>query len=114
MLQWQVLLHIQQEVKWLREEIRKMGEEGIRLLDMREREIGDMRDHLKTMLKVMEQRIKSRSSSHFVITRPQSMKPSEPHLKPSARSSKSLPKKTSRGSRTSSFFSSPSKKSSRQ
>ncbi|KAF6039822.1 hypothetical protein EB796_001858 [Bugula neritina] len=103
-----------QEVKWLREEIRKMGEEGIRLLDMREREIGDMRDHLKTMLKVMEQRIKSRSSSHFVITRPQSMKPSEPHLKPSARSSKSLPKKTSRGSRTSSFFSSPSKKSSRQ
>ncbi|XP_067932858.1 interaptin-like [Watersipora subatra] len=79
-----------QEIKWLREEVRKMGEEGVRLLDMREQEIIKMRDHLKEMLKVMEHKYKGRTSSHVLITRPSQVPTPEPHLKPALKSSKSL------------------------
>jgi len=61
-----------------------MGSEGVRLLDMREVEIGDMKKHLKNILKVMESRsrVGSKVSSHFMITRPLTTKQSEPHLRP--------------------------------
>lgn len=45
---------------YLRNEIRKMGTEGVKLLEQREREIGGMRRHLKTVLKDMEFRDKVR------------------------------------------------------
>lgn len=43
-----------QEVKTLRSEIKKMGTEGMKLLEQREREILEMRSHLKNVLKVIE------------------------------------------------------------
>lgn len=43
-----------QEVKTLRSEIKKMGTEGVKLLEQREKEILEMRGHLKNVLKVME------------------------------------------------------------
>lgn len=66
-----------------------MGEEGIRLLELREREINEMRSHLRNMLKVMEHRAKTHktSSSHIVITRPPVMRQNEPYLKPAPRRS---------------------------
>lgn len=77
-----VYYYIYQEIKWLRLEIRKMGEEGVRLLDMRTREIGEMREHLQNMLRVMEQKSRTKSSSHILITRPPlNIRPSEAHLK---------------------------------
>ena len=62
-----------------------MGSEGVRLLDMREKEISDMRGHLKDMLKIMDSRIKtSTASSHILVARPDKAKPEEPHLKPAS------------------------------
>lgn len=60
-----------------------MGSEGVRLLDMREREINEMRDHLKGMLRVMEQKSKTKvASSHILVTRPSYEDKHDPHLKP--------------------------------
>jgi len=47
-----------QEIKYLRAEIKKMGNEGVKLLGQREKEINDMKSHLKNVLKVMENRHK--------------------------------------------------------
>lgn len=38
----------------MRSEIKKMGSEGVKILEQREREISEMRLHLKNVLKVME------------------------------------------------------------
>lgn len=65
-----------------------MGEEGVRLLDMREREIYDMRVHLKDALKVMEQGARAKTTSHIMIARPSHVTKSEPHLKPTSKPSK--------------------------
>ena len=80
--------------------MRKMGEEGVRLLEMREREIIEMRKHLLEMLKVMEQRSRTRASSHVLITRPSVVSKSEPHLK----TTKSKPLKNVRGGKSSSHL----------
>lgn len=89
----------QQEIKRLREQIRKMGEEGVRLLDMREREINEMRAHLKNMLKVYAKK-QMTTSSHVLITRPPRLKQHEPHLKSSQKPSpgnKKLTRSSSQG-----------------
>lgn len=76
-------IYCHQEIRWLKTEIRNMGSEGVRLLDMREREITDMKGHLKSMLKVMDNRIKTKTaSSQILVPRPEKVKPEEPHLKP--------------------------------
>lgn len=46
----------------MRGEIKKMGSEGVRLLEQREKEITEMRNHLSNVLKVMESRYKVSSS----------------------------------------------------
>lgn len=89
----------------MREEIKKMGDEGVRLLDTRERELSEMRSHLKTMLKVTDQRAKSKtfSSSYIAINRPPQVKPEEPLLVPAAKKSttkKPLKNKTPRNTPT--------------
>lgn len=51
-------LKLMQEVILLRGEIKKMGTEGVKLLQQREKEINDMRSHLKNVLQVLESRAK--------------------------------------------------------
>lgn len=44
----------------MRNEIKKMGTEGVKLLEQREKEINEMRIHLKNVLKVLEEKYKVR------------------------------------------------------
>ena len=79
-----------------------MGEEGVRLLDMREKEINEIRAHLKNILKVYAKK-QMTTSSYVLITRPPLVKPHEPHLKSSNQkigpaSGKKLSRSTSQGS----------------